>query len=39
MSNKKEKTPLLKDVWESRELIFSLAKSDFKAKYAGSVSE
>ena len=37
MSNKKEKTPLLKDVWESRELIFSLAKSDFKAKYAGSV--
>ena len=37
MSNKKEKTPLLKDVWESRDLIFSLAKSDFKAKYAGSV--
>ena len=37
MSNKKEKTPLLKDVWESRELILSLAKSDFKAKYAGSV--
>jgi teichoic acid transport system permease protein len=28
---------LIKDIWESRRLIFNLAKSDFKAKYAGSV--
>ncbi len=37
MSKKSENTPFLKDLWESRGLIFSLAKSDFKAKYAGSV--
>ena len=37
MPNKKEHTPLIKDIWESRGLILSLAKSDFKGKYAGSV--
>lgn len=37
MPKKSDHTPLLKDIWESRGLIFSLAKSDFKGKYAGSV--
>lgn len=37
MSKKSEHTPLLKEIWESRNLILNLAKSDFKAKYAGSV--
>ena len=37
MPKKSDHTPLLKDIWESRGLILSLAKSDFKGKYAGSV--
>ena len=37
MPKKSDNTPLLKDIWESRGLIFSLAKSDFKGKYACSV--
>jgi len=36
MPNNNKKTPLLKDIWESRQLIARLAKTDFKAKYAGS---
>ena len=37
MSKKNGNTPLLKDIWENRGLIWRLAKSDFKSKYAGSV--
>lgn len=36
MSKKKESKPFLLDIWESRSLIFRLAGTDFKAKYAGS---
>ena len=36
MANNTKKPSFVKEVWNSRELIFRLAKNDFKTKYAGS---